>query len=261
MELRFSTLKDRPELLEDLLDMENTWLEFIRNDPIGALYYNPQVLRQLDDYTLLALDRHDEIVAKAHSIPFQMPSAGLPTDGWDGVIRRGLHSLLTKSRPDAVSALEISVRSDLQGKGISAQVLAALRTNARRLGFSQLLAPVRPTGRKDPDESMQAYALRVRGDGLPLDPWLRVHVRAGGTIETIAQRSMVVIGTVTEWRAWTNLPFETTGPVFVPGALAPVHCDAERGIATYVEPNIWIRHETTGRASYISRPAGKRVRE
>jgi hypothetical protein len=29
-----------------------------------------------------------------------------------------------------------------------------------------------------------------------------------------------------------------------PGALAPVHCDAEHGVATYVEPNVWVVHRT-----------------
>ncbi|MEV4459867.1 hypothetical protein [Microbispora sp. NPDC049633] len=32
-------------------------------------------------------------------------------------------------------------------------------------------------------------------------------------------------------------------PVFmVPGALVPVHCDADHGFAVYVEPNVWVRH-------------------
>ena len=252
MELTFSTLKNRPELLDDLLNMENSWPEFIRQDPVGGLYYNPQVLIQLGEYTLFALDDQGQIVAKAHSIPFQLSNTELPADGWDGVIRRGVQCVLTGATPNAVSALEISVRSDAQGRGISAQVMAAMRANARRLGFSQLLVPVRPTGRKDPREAMETYALRTREDALPLDPWLRVHVRAGGTIEAIAQRSMVVVGTLTEWRSWTDLPFDTTGPVHVPRALAPVHCDAEHGIATYVEPNIWVRHETEEPAARAS---------
>ena len=58
----------------------------------------------------------------------------------------------------------------------------------------------------------------------------------------VAPRSMVIPGTVEEWREWTGLPFDTTGPVVVPGALAPVMCDAEHGTATYVEPNVWVRH-------------------
>lgn len=252
MELEFSTLKNRPELLDALLDMENPWPEFIRQDPIGGLYYNPHVLSRLAEYTLLASDDQGQIVAKAHSIPFQLSNAELPADGWDGVIRRGVHCLLTGATPNAVSALEISVRSDAQGRGISSQILAAMRANARRLGFSELLVPVRPNGRKDPREAMETYALRTRDDALPLDPWLRVHVRAGGTIEAIAQRSMVVVGTLAEWRAWTNLPFDATGPVHVPQALAPVQCDAERGIATYVEPNIWVRHQAEDLAAPIS---------
>ncbi len=56
---------------------------------------------------------------------------------------------------------------------------------------------------------------------------------------------MVIPGTLDEWRAWTGLPFDTTGPIHVPGALAPVHCDVEHGVATYVEANVWIVHRTT----------------
>ena len=123
-------------------------------------------------------------------------------------------------------------------------MLAALRDNAGRLGYSELLAPVRPNGKTDVHESMTSYAFRTRDDGLPVDPWLRVHVRAGGVIDRVAPRSMCIPGTVEEWRDWTGLPFDTTGPVEVPGALAPVMCDAEHGVATYVEPNVWIRHAT-----------------
>jgi hypothetical protein len=73
---------------------------------------------------------------------------------------------------------------------------------------------------------MSRYVMRVHQDGLPVDPWLRVHVRAGGRIAKVAPRSMVVPGTLTEWREWTGLLFEDTGPVVVPRALTPVHCDA-----------------------------------
>ena len=96
-------------------------------------------------------------------------------------------------------------------------------------------------------EPMASYAVRTREDGLPLDPWLRVHVRAGGRIDRVAARSMVIPGTVEEWREWTGLPFDATGPVVVPGALAPVMCDAEHGTAVYVEPNVWVRHRISGR--------------
>jgi len=123
-------------------------------------------------------------------------------------------------------------------------MLTAMRANAARHGFVELVAPVRPSGRTDPHEPMSSYVARVRDDGLPEDPWLRVHVRAGGRIEKAAARSMVIPGTLAEWRAWTGLPFDHPGPVEVPRALAPVHCDTVHGVATYVEPNVWVRRHT-----------------
>ncbi len=91
---------------------------------------------------------------------------------------------------------------------------------------------------------MAEYVERRRPDGLPEDPWLRVHVRAGGEIVRVAPASMTVSGSLAEWRAWTGLPFDRDGAVEVPGALTPVHCDLAQDHAVYVEPNVWVRHRT-----------------
>ena len=224
-------------------DMPTSWPEFMRHDPIGGLYYG-HVETRFPEFVLVAQDDAGEVVACGYSIPFVLDAHPLPDHGWDFVIRNGLMTHLGDEEPDTVSAVEIAVRPDRQGTGLSAQVLAAMRENAARRGFAQLVAPVRPNGKADISEPMSAYAFRVRDDGLPLDPWLRVHVRAGGRIEKVAPRSMVVPGTLVEWREWTGLPFERTGAVLVPGALAPVHCDVLHGIAVYVEPNVWVVHRT-----------------
>jgi hypothetical protein len=90
---------------------------------------------------------------------------------------------------------------------------------------------------------MGAYAFRSRAeDELPHDHWLRVHARAGARIEIVAPASMTISGSLAEWRSWTGLPFDVTGDVLVPGALAPVRCDVERDSAVSVEPNVWVRH-------------------
>ncbi|MEU9319777.1 hypothetical protein [Streptomyces sp. NPDC048295] len=70
---------------------------------------------------------------------------------------------------------------------------------------------------------MAEYLGRRRDDGLPADPWVRVHVRAGGTIERIAPASMAVSGSSARWRQWTGLPFDRDGAVEVTGAPTPVH--------------------------------------
>jgi GNAT superfamily N-acetyltransferase len=243
MDLEIVTLAARPELMDVFWDMETSWPEYMKHDPIGNSYYSC-----LEEYflecVLVALDATGRIVAKAFSAPFKLPDGDLPDAGWDFALRSALLTRIWGDTPNAITAAEIAVEPALQRTGLSSVMLAALRDNAGRLGFPELLAPVRPTGKDDAHEPMAAYAFRTREDGLPVDPWLRVHVRAGGRIDRVAPRSMVIPGTVEEWREWTGLPFDRTGPVVVPGALAPVLCDAEHGTAVYVEPNVWVRHPT-----------------
>jgi hypothetical protein len=122
-------------------------------------------------------------------------------------------------------------------------MLSAMRASARALGFREVVAPVRPSAKhREPHTPIAEYAHRVRPDGLPEDPWLRVHARAGATIDSIAPASMTVGASLEEWRGWTGLPFDTAADVEVPGALVPVRCEPERGYAVYVEPNVWMRH-------------------
>jgi GNAT superfamily N-acetyltransferase len=241
--LTISVLGDRPDLVDAFWEMESPWPEFMRHDPIGGLYYD-NLEERFADYVLVAQEETGEVVAGAYSIPFVLDGPELPDNGWDAVIRNGLLSSLGGATPNAVSAVEIAVRKDRQGTGLSAQLLAAMRANAGRLGFDELVAPVRPSHKADVHEPMESYAFRTRDDGLPVDPWLRVHVRAGGRIDKVAPRSMVIPGTLEEWREWTGLPFDRSGPVEVPRALVPVHCDAEHEVAVYVEPNVWVRHRT-----------------
>lgn len=63
-----------------------------------------------------------------------------------------------------------------------------------------------------PDVPIEEDAGLVREDGLPQDPWLRVHARAGGRIVGTCKRAMVIPGTLDEWRSWTGLPFDESDP-------------------------------------------------
>ncbi len=244
MNLTVSTLAQRPDLKDELLNLENTWPEFIRHDPLGNLYYHRDILAQFADHLVIAHTSADGIVGKAHAIPLLFQGERLPEDGWDGAIRRGIQTKVLGEVPNMLAALEIFVRSDKQGLGLSGRILDALRQHAKDQGFAEVVVPVRPNGKNDIHDPMPSYAYRTREDGLPVDPWLRTHIRAGGTIEGIAHRSMVLAGTLEEWRNWTGLPMDTSGPVEVSGALTPVLCDIEHGNAVYIEPNVWVRHRT-----------------
>jgi GNAT superfamily N-acetyltransferase len=244
VDLHIASLAERPDLAPLLGTFPGAWPEFMYQDPVGDLYYAvaPQ---EYPEYVLVAVDPADpsRAAAKAHSVPYTVPDE-LPGGGWDRVILDAAADRAAGRRGTDVSALEINIQVDLRGTGLAATMLDALRDNARSLGHRTLVAPVRPNGKHAyPTESIHDYAWRTRPDGLPVDPWLRVHVRAGARIVAVAPHSMTIVGTLADWRAWTGLPFDTPGPVIVPAALVPVHCDPAQGHAVYVEPNIWVRHD------------------
>ncbi|GAA2103008.1 hypothetical protein GCM10009759_38000 [Kitasatospora saccharophila] len=245
-----STLAERPELADALWEMPDSWPAFVLQDPVSRAFVGriPEVFR---DHVLVATDGDGTLVGRALSVPFRLAgperNGELPPRGWDEVLLRAFADHRRGETPDTVGAIEIAVRPDLQRRGLSGRLLTALRENARSRGFAEVVAPVRPSAKHhEPQTPMSEYAFRTREeDGLPHDPWLRVHVRAGAVIEKVAPASMTVAGSLAEWREWTGLPFDRPGDVIVPGALAPVHCRLERDCAVYVEPNVWVRHRVS----------------
>ena len=246
------TLSERPDLRAQLFSNEFAAAvpEFLRHDPAAALYYSRGALDRYLDFALAAIDREapDRVVARAFSAPFafrdgRAERAELPDGGWDEVIRWAHADALAGRPPNAVSALEIMVLPPFRGRGLSQQMLAAMRENTRARGFADLYAPLRPTDKhEEPLVPFAAYVERVQADGLPHDSWLRTHLRAGAVVVKVAPTSMVIAGTLQEWSRWTGIKFDRSGEVLVPGALSPVHVCLEQDHAVYVEPNLWLHH-------------------
>ncbi|MFJ8110265.1 N-acetyltransferase [Streptomyces sp. NPDC096132] len=245
MKFKVSCLADRPEMLGPVEGMPDTWAEFTTQDAVGNAHY-PRIPVEFPEYVLFAQDERGEVVAHAYSVPFVLRAEGrgeLPARGWDQVLVWAFADQRRGARPDTVSAISIVVAPHAQGLGLSGLMLSAMRDNARAKGFGEVVAPVRPNAKhREPHTPIEEYAHRVREDGLPYDPWLRVHVRAGASIERVAPASMTVAASLAEWRRWTGLPFDAQGDIEVPGALVPVRCEPDRDYAVYVEPNVWMRH-------------------
>jgi hypothetical protein len=241
------SLAQRPDLEPAMLAMESAWPAYISPDPVLVHWaFDRHAAHQL-----VVLGDEGQVVARAASVPFAWDgdSGTLPDTGWDEALRRCLAGTYTGDPLDTLCALEIAVVPGLLGRNLSGRVLRALIDHARRAGFHDLVAPVRPSHKHlEPGVSMTDYAARTRPDGLPADPWLRVHVRAGAEVLRVCPVSMTISGSLAQWRAWTGLPFDTSGPVEVPGAVAPVAVDVEQDHAVYVEPNVWVRHRLAPRA-------------
>jgi GNAT superfamily N-acetyltransferase len=192
-------------------------------------------------YQHFLLDKEsDELVAEVNLLPVQVDLDALPDRGWDDVMTRGTDAL---EPPNSVTALQVMIAPGRQGQGFSKLCLETMRANAVDHGFAHLVAPVRPSWKaRYPLVPIERYVSWKTADGLPIDPWLRVHARLGAEIVRPCPESMTIAGTVSEWEGWTSMLFPESGDYVVPGALALVHIDREADRGEYVEPNVWMHH-------------------
>ena len=155
------------------------------------------------------------------------------------------HATNGDEEPTLVSAIQVLVDRNRHGSGLSALMLGEMRRIAHEAGYGDLVAPVRPSLKsRYPLTPIGEYITWTTEESLPFDPWLRVHARAGATIEKVCAESMIIPGTVAEWEEWAGMRFPASGTYVVPGALEPVEMDVPADHGIYVEPNVWMHHRT-----------------
>jgi hypothetical protein len=246
-ELHVASLAERPDLETAMLTMESSWPAYIRPDPTLVHWAFERHAR----HQLVVFDDENTVVARAAGVPLSWDGdpGTLPDTGWDEALRQCMTDTYSGHELNTLCAMEIAVVPGRKAQNLSGRALEALKDHGRRMGYGDMVAPVRPSLKhSSPYLSMGEYAQRTRPDGLPEDPWLRVHVRAGGQVLKVCPVSMTISGSLAQWRGWTGLPFDTSGPVEVAGALNPVVVDVGNDHAVYIEPNVWVRHRLTGRS-------------
>lgn len=243
LSLEVQRLSERPELFETILTLDSIgYPAFLQADAASLKHWVPlhEVVPQLQ-FAVVDTER-DRVVACGHAAWCFWDGSveGLP-ESWDEALAQGV--TIGGSPTGTVCALSIVVDPQSLGLGLSKIALRALRESAAALGATSLLAPVRPNAKSShPMVSMTEYLTWRRPDGYSTDPWLRTHERLGGTILKVAERSMVVHGSVSDWKHWTGVDMDGPGDHVVPGALVPVHADGH-GSGEYIEPNVWVHHD------------------
>ena len=240
------TLAERPDLEAGVRSLPGAFAEFMHHDAVVGRLWN-RLYAEFAGFQVVVCDGGGGIVAVGHCIPVFWDGTieGLPA-GIDGVLERGVGDLERGRAPTVVSALQANVMDAHRGRGLSGAVLVAMKSAAADDVLEAMIAPVRPT-LKDlyPLTPMERYMRWERSDGLPFDPWLRVHRRLGAEMLSVAPESMVIEGTISEWEGWTDMRFPESGQYVVQGALQPVTMDLERDLGVYTEPNVWMRHPVT----------------
>lgn len=193
------------------------------------------------DLQVLVVDRRvDQVVARGRTIPFRWDGSldDLPT-GIDAV---GLRGIEEPDTPNALSALAAEVLGEHQGQGLSGIVIQSMALAARVRGLAPLVAPVRPSWKdRYPITSIERYARWQTPEGLPFDPWMRVHARLGGSILRPEPHSMEITRPVADWERWINMALPDDGDYVFPSGLAPLSVNGDVG--QYWEPNVWMLHD------------------
>jgi len=221
-----------------------TWPEFMQHDRIVNKYW-PDLYTGFLKFQFALFGKH-EIVGIGNTVPlnWQRPFSELPDTGLDWAMEKASNDFQPRLKPDLLIGVQILINPKFQSHGISYEMLRIMKDIAKSNGIDNLALPVRPTLKSDyPLIPVEKYINWQNKNNLPFDPWIRVHIKAGGKIIGICNKSMIISGTVSEWEKWTGSVFPDSGDYIVNNALIPINVDKNNDTGTYIEPNVWIIHE------------------
>jgi len=237
---RFDAREWPDEQLEPLFG--DAFPKFIVADPVAAAYIK-RVREFFGEYDIMLLD--DGVpVATGWGVPIRWD--GTVTDlpwGYTDTTRKAVEEHERDATPDTFVICGGIVDRNRARTGLAGRLIEALRDLEAAKGCERVIAPIRPTLKTAyPLTPIDVYAAWTREDGAALDPWLRTHLRIGGTLLATAPHSQTMTGTVAQWQEWTGMVFPSTGEYVIPQGLSTLYVDRERDVCTYTEPNIWVRH-------------------
>lgn len=221
-----------------------TWPVFMQQDEVANHFWS-SLYEQFLDFQFAAFDE-GELIGLGNAIPlfWEKPLGQLPDEGFDWAMQQACADHIAGKAANTLCALQILINPEFRGKGISYALLDIMKGIAIKKGLKQLILPVRPNLKwKHPTIPMDEYVTWGNEDGLPFDPWFRVHIRAGARMLHPCNQSMVMKGTVSDWEEWTGKSFPESGYFAVDEALMPVSINKKEDFGVYVEPNVWFVYD------------------
>ena len=225
---------------------KEVWPEFMHHDQVANENWH-ELFYRFFEYQLALYDTREQRVAgMANSFPLRWDDRveDLPEGGWDWAFQEAVNNHKQGIQPNIHCAIQIVIRPDYRSRGLSRPMVEAVRAVTRAKSLKSLIIPIRPSEKhKYQLISLDDYTSWKTEEGLPFDPWLRVHVRAGARIVKICHESKTIRGTYGQWEQWTGMKFPQSGRYIIYGALNPIEINLEQDEGIYIEPNVWIIHE------------------
>lgn len=245
-DLEIITADRNPDLFDDAqVLVDESFAEFMDHSEVVCRLWK-ELYTLFPEYQYLMREPGSDTVAvlgNCFPLAWRRDMSDLPGGGVEWGLETAVEQAQAGEKPTVLCAFQIITNPRLRGRGLSYRAVETMIDIARRHGLSDLIAPVRPNRKENhPDMPMDHFVRWKRDDGLPVDDWLRVHVRLGGRILHICEESFVVSGSISEWERWTGQVFASSGAYPVEGGLVPVEIDREKDHGVYTEPNVWVWH-------------------
>lgn len=242
---RIVSLAERPDLItpSDYFN-GSVWPSFMLESEVANGQFG-RCFRDWPDLQFVLLDGEGSIVATNNAMPLVWDGTddSLPA-GWEDQVIRSVADHDAGRTPNTLGAMQIVVDPALRGGGFAGTMIGAMQAAGRAAGYGALIACVRPTWKdRYPLIPIEDYARWMRDDGLPFDPWIRLHARLGGRIVRGSPESMTMRGSVADWERWTGLAMPETGSYVIDRATSPIRVDRERDEGVYHDENVWMVHD------------------
>lgn len=238
--MKRSTLSEKSHLRGALDDInKEAWPAFMLNWECKEWAH---LYSTFADYQILLLTDDDDIMAYGHTIPIYWDeSLELIPDDLATIIKRAVRTHNHNKKPNLLVALAAVVSDNHKGKGLSYEVVKAMKDMALAHDILDVMIPVRPTLKsKYPLIPLKQYTLWENDEKTSFDPWLRVHRKLGGKVLKTAEKSITITGCISQWESWTNTRIPGSGEYVFEGTLNSVLIDTKKDIGIYNDPCVWM---------------------
>lgn len=260
-ELHFENSAGRGQAIYDALEAPN-WAPWLR---FSALAFDGQA-QTFPEGQLLLVDGELQPIASlsTNRIKWDGDPRILPT--WTQMAGEDMsYGDTYQADGNVLVLMSVNIRHDAQGLGLTDQLVSKAKEVANSLGIEHVMSDFRPSGygaykAEVGDPGFATYCELVRGDGMPVDPWLRSLAHRGMTpirpdfrasIIPVAIQQFVGFKKYYKPESWYAL----TDPNLIKAKIAEHNPQTEIGHVNEVwecrETGTWYVNRNSGQAVYI----------
>lgn len=215
----------------------------LQHSKVFAQYWK-HIEQYFPEQQLFLVNSDQQLIGFFNTIPFHFdqPLTDLPNNGWDWMVKKGIHDFESGQSPNALGGLQVIITKEFLGKGYSKVIIQEGKQRLKANGIQRLIIPIRPIFKHQfPHMEMKEY-MAMTQEGQIYDPWIRTHLKGGAEILKVCSHSMHVEGDLKFWEALQEKSIFQTGEHLIKGALNPVYIDVQKNYGEYWEENIWIHY-------------------